>query len=831
MTENRRSVFGRGRWLPLQVPEDTPNLLEDLPDSAPALVDIFEQQRVKEELTNVILGFLDSTADYKTARTGERNLILALHGRYGQGKTRIVDEIRAQIDDTMLCGKRWCRPLAVRDFRCSDYVPDDLQFKFDQLLESGRGLRLLIPAFAIGSLAFWALWALGLLGTSFFDHVSAIVAVVAGAFVLPYRHVLRHALRQYNMNMPLRSIGKTLADSLFGSTDVLILDDLDRAAPAQQTALLASLQRFKSEFSGVVLVVFDDAPLLEALDTRERAGEYITKVFHASFRLAPMNARDAGTMAAEYGFTLRDSNPDCQIARKFGEPLVCGALARVFHLHGTASARFAKKLVNNVYCAARVGRFTNETDIIALVRLHALLQSLPILEARLEVLAQSLLEASDNELFDHVAARFDSALSSSQKSKVSDFLARTAHMQPARLSWLRQLRIWRSSPSVSDIAPPEAWQDDWTRSWAMAEALLVGLRAPQDRREEYQKLRKHVCRPPAHPELQASVLTPREKSPPKNASDHSQRHSTTRLPDNESKVYWNALVAQVYLFDREVVALDPDETVSNVLSDHRSQPLNTLYFSEPGNFRLGSIRTIFRHSLLSSDRLYDVRLGIELRTLLSPTKQTRVIDVPLALCSLSDQIDASSLDSVWPPFTDANPDQVLRNFRLLGTLLRDVDRSKRVLPLAHRDWIQHTARDGNITAVTDAVRETLNFGDTNLDDAYWHEGFVRRLWDIEGVSSWDSEEHSFVHALISLGSGPQQPFWPLWLLSLHSETQRVAKELVLRWTSVVLPKPTVALAAVPDWYEPIEELSGHWPLLQDALQKWVLRSTSEDFLS
>lgn len=827
MTDNRRSVFERGRWLSLQLPENTPNLLEDLPESAPALDDLFQQQRVKEELTDVILGFLDSSAAaYKTYRNGERNLILALHGRYGQGKTRIVDELKAQIDNTMLSGTRWRRPLVVRDFRCSDYVPDDLQFNFDQLLERGRGLRLLVPALAIASLVFGALWAFDLLGTSFFDHASATVAVVVGAFALPYRHVLRDALRQFNMNLPLRSIGKTLADSVFRSADVLIVDDLDRAAPAQQTALLASLQRFKSEFSGVVLVVFDDAPLFEALETRERAGEYITKVFHASFRLAPMNARDAGTMAAEYGFALRDINPDCQIARKFGEPLVCGALARVFHLHGTASARFAKKLVNNVYCAARVGRFTNETDIIALVRLHALLQSLPILEARLEVLAQSLLEASDDELFDHVAARFDSALSSSQKSKVSDFLARTAHMQPARLSWLRQLRIWRSSPSVSDIGPPEGWQDDWTRSWAMAEALLVGQRAPHDRREEYQKLRKHVCRPPAHPELQASVLTPREPSTPNNTPNRSHTLSATHLPDKESKSYWNALVAQVYLFDREVVALDSDETVSSLLSHHRSQPLNTLYFSESGNFRLGSIKTIFRHSLLSSDRLYDVRLGIEIRTLLNPKKQTRVIDDPVALSSLSDQIEASSLDTVWPPFTDSKPDQVRRNFRLLGTLLRDVDRSKKVLPLAHRDWIQRTTQNGNFAAVTDAVCETLNFGDTNLDEAYWHEGFVRRLWEIEGLSSWDSEAHSFVHALISLGSGPQPPFWPLWLLSLHSETQRVVDELVPRWESIVLPPPTVALTVIPDWYEPIEELSEQWPLLQDALQKWVLSSTS-----
>lgn len=824
MPAARRTIQDRGHWAQIEAPENAPSLLEDLPQSAPEMSDLFEQQRVREELTEVILGFLNATADKQSARDHERNLILALHGRYGQGKTRIVEELKAQIGNTMLCGKRWCRPLVVKDFRCSDYAPDDLQFNFDQLMESGRGLRSVFPALVIAAFITAWLSSSDFLRASVVDYAFAFFAVLAGTFAVPYRYLLRDAIRQFNLNLPLGTIMWTFADSVFRRADIVIVDDLDRAAPTQQTALLASLQRFKAEFSGVVLVVFDDSPLLESLETRVKAGEYITKVFHASFRLAPMNARDAGTMAADYGFALRRQNPNCPIARRFGEPLVCGALARVFHLHGTASARFSKKLVNNVYCAARVGRFTNEADIIALVRLHALLQSLPILEARLEVLAGSLLEASDTELFDHVASRFESALSTAQKSRISEFLARTAHMQPGRLNWLRQLRIWRSSSSESEIGPPAGWHDDWTRSWAIAEALLAGQRVPQERREEYLKLRIHTCRPPAHPELQASVRSSKLGQDQDDLVHDWRPVSATQLPDSMAKEYWLALISQVYLFDREVVALTPDETVSGILSDHRLKPLNTLYFSDTANFRLGSIGTIFRHSLLASDRLFDVRLGIELRALLQAKDQTRVIDNGLALSPWADQFDASCLDFAWPSFVDESTDRARNNFRLLGTLLRDFNRSRKVLPLAHRDWIEQKVRRGELSMVVEAICDALNFSSTTDGEVYWHEGFVRSLWDIDVLSSFDRKECSLVHTLISLGARREAPFWPLWLLALHGDAQRVAESLIPVWGGISLPGPSTLNSSFPDWFEAIEALSEHWPELRQELQEWVERS-------
>lgn len=813
----------RGEWPEIAAPKNAPHLLEDDPGAQPDLEGLFEQDKVTEELFGFIAGFLDRLAGSGNFLNHEvygpspgKNRVIALHGRYGQGKSRIIATLKNALDKRRLVGRRRRPCVRVQEFQCSSYSPDDLLFNFDHFLERGKAIRMLGLALFL-SIIVYALASVptideGLEAVNvgkFFVTATTFLATVFAS----YRHLLRDALRQLRIDRAILEILSDIIDHMFNKPDVLIIDDLDRASPDQQTALLNSLQRHARDFCGVVVVVFDDAPLFEALETREKAGEFITKVFHASFRLAPMNARDAGMMAFGYCRELRERNPQCLYAKKIFQPIVCGAMARVFLLHGTASARFSKKLVNNVYAAARVGQFTNEADIVALVRLHSIFQTVPQLESRLDVVAQSLLDTSDDRMVNHIAARIDGQISEAQQTRLTEFMARTPHMQPAGLHWLQILRAWRRGPSrAPDIAPPEEWPENWTRHWALNDALLASTRDPQERLSLYRDLVRFPFAPSAHPELKA-----------RNSIKHRSQH---RLPTEAETEYWNALVAQLHAFDDEVLMLETDDEVAELLAEHRNQPLGTLFYSNRAGIALAGIEAVFRHVLHVSDGLLEERFKHELGILLGSSQPKRVIEAPVLQNARIGEFEPNTLKDTWPPFP-VNPNEdpsakiAKHHFSRFGQLLRELNRFTPILPNAHQRWLRYNARQRHFDNIDDAIASLLGLNDEEIQPI-WHEGFVTELWRTLG------EDEGFLQHLVARARPPFQSFISIWLLAQYPQPERITDALseIDELPEPIFPEIAEANGRPPEWYEPIARLSEQWDTLARALARWEANQTS-----
>lgn len=657
----------RGSWDIFDLSRAGTSLLDDSAKSEPRIDDLFEQGKISSELQSVLFNFLTRKGSMK------EGLLIALNGRHGQGKSAVLQNATEALDWKLLRGSTKLFPVRVSRFNCSDYSSEDLRNNFDYFLESARGWPLFFPLIFLCILLSIAaipitliLWALGG-DTNLSTGAQQAIAVASGAlltFLLmglrPSRILMRDIWRNIRVGRSLWEVCLLVCDRIFVSSDILIIDDLDRAEPDQQKALLQSLMRHRGDFKSAVIVAFDDAPLLKALDGKRATSDFLTKVFDVSFRLSPMNARDAALMADCFANSICQINPHCSIARVFLEPMIIGDLARVFMLHGNASARFAKKLVNNVYVAARVGGFGRASDISALIRLHGVFQYIPALETELDNVAGSLLGASDSDILSFVRARFGEELPEVYGKKLERFLHFTSHMQPSNIGWLRLLRIWRTKPlgPTGDLVASNRWQRHWSFSWALNDAFIATKVDAHERQRIYQSIRV-----PGNEFVRYNDIELR-------SSGVGAFKNYASKPDQEDERYWKALVDRISIHDDEVNQSLTDEQKLLDLKAHQSMPIGQLVLYRQDGLRISSARGLVRHNLLSPEADIKHRLQFDLEEYYSSPQGG--LSFLAKLERQLDNADVGAINTSWPSLLKLGKDgEIDQHFRDLRDILLD----------------------------------------------------------------------------------------------------------------------------------------------------------------
>lgn len=796
-------------WAENKVPAPARRLLDDDPNTPPEIKSLFEQGRIVDEIERVIASFLDPEAGPKCDE--RRSLFLALHGRFGQGKSRVINELCDRLNWHRVSimqekNLRSGRGVRVVHFQCSYYKPEDLRQNFDYFMEGGRTYKILLFYAVIWLLAGSLLKpGLDLLGAEL-AQTTAYAAALLGFAAMglgSLRYLMRDVWRMFRIGRKVGEIFGEIGDRLFVSPDVVIVDDLDRASVQQQAELLLSLTRHRAEFQGVLLAAFDDAALLGGASAG--SAEILIKAFDASFRLAPMNAQDAGVMAAAYGVRLAKINPECELAQRFRHPFVCGALARVFILHGNASARFAKKLVNNVYSGAALAGYRTDADIVALIRLHGIFQYLPLLETQLDQLADSLLNSADDALAAEVRRLTGRSLADAERERVSTFLRATRHMQPGNLSWMRLLRMWRDPPA--NRSPLDQLPTTWTWTWAANEALLTTTVDPSVRLELY----RQAAASPG--DLVASDRELRLDDMPMTEAD--------KRPKAADREIWHAMIAALQVFDDEVLALLPDHERDALIVRHRRMVPGSLMFSRKDSLRFGDVRSAFRHSLSAPDRMYQDRLRHELKLLLEdPPTNGISSDIRLVDTGVS-RLRAAAIDDVWPDFVAGRPQlgrlkaQEEAHFRVLGVILQDLTDSQVTLPLAHRHWFAGALRQERHLAVLRALHCII--APTPGRQADWRSVVMRAFWNQFDSLEQTAEFQAFLaEALTRI----DVRFLEIWAVAFDPQQRIDPATLALNLPPTLLPQAAGFDLPEPEWLDAIDDLANQWPALQSVIDEW-----------
>lgn len=803
----------RGTWEDTRVELGQGRLLADGSDSEPRVQGLFEQSRIAQEITSSTAAFL-----VRDDASGPNGLLIALHGRHGQGKSAVIDEIESALNFRMLRGKTRRFPVRLARFNCADYSHEDLKDNFDYFLESARGWPLFLPVlFVVCLLSFLSLSLSGLFvafgipeSDIFWVKIaSALITIFAGFFILglrPFRLLVRDIWRQLRIGKGLVEVLLHAVDRVFISFDVLVVDDLDRADIQQQQALLHSLRRHREDINGVVIVAFDDAPLISAVERNVDVAELLTKVFDVSYRLSPMNARDAALMASGFAEELVKLNPKCEVAQVFREPMIIGDLARVFVLHGNASARFAKKLINSVYASARLGNFRRITDFAALIRLHGVFQYVPALEAEVEPIANSLLDVTDSDLLQYVQDRFGKELPAVFSRRLNRFLSRTSHMQPSNVGWMRILRIWRNRPigAAGDLVCPVDWSKDASLSWALNDAFLASREAVADRARAFNSILQ-----PGNELLRYNHIELRSSG---TGVATTSRGKASQLQSE----YWAALALRLKVHDDDLIQTLSDSEKLDLVEAHQKLPVGHLLTFRRSGIRFSNISDLFRHNLLSRDINLKHRLEYELSEfLLNPQDG---ITQKLPLTRALDGADATAINAAWPDFHLSNDPQLVRkNFETLVPIIRDFSFDEAVLPTSHKEFLLRSICDGSYEAAY--LEFSVLMPDLSLpsETHFWPVGAARELW--EALEKNHEQYSGFMLYLSTRAAAPWKDFQALWLMAQSRSEQ-------LRSTAIDLPELVSDVIpsnwdhlVYPLWNTGLFELSEQWPSLGKVLRE------------
>lgn len=517
--------------------------------------DIFEQRSVSSSLIRVVADELSST---------ERNdFIIGLFGRYGQGKTKVVNEIIQNFDRRQINFQGRQRFTHCEIFQASNYSVEDLEDNFDFFLEGRRVMKIAILSLILLLFLFFVTLRLvdvlqienRLQLTLLITLIGASLASL-GSLIGSFRLLWRDFSRSLRIGHA-RAFFQARLRSYWHGPKVLVIDDLDRATPAQQNALLQSLRRHRGSLGAVVIVAFNDEPLKggQALGLFE-AEEVFQKTFDLQARLGPMTASDAAEMSTFFleklvSRNLSDAKTlDSSPTHLFLSPLIVGDFARILYLHGNASARFAKKMLNSIFFEADRLSLTSVHDVSALMRVHGLLTFFPNLESDLDFLSFALNSQSIDELIKTIETRLGTSLGLDRERSIRRYLTYTNHLRPSHGTWKRVLRIWRNVTEREDLTRGAVFTTEFLRNWAMCDALLVATDVDGDRQQIFDDLLETPFQHPGDRQL------PRVPEFP-NLSDETPVDSV--LSD-----FWKFLVLRVHLYDISTTKSENDDFLDKI---------------------------------------------------------------------------------------------------------------------------------------------------------------------------------------------------------------------------------------------------------------------------
>ena len=533
-------------------------LLEDRPGSAPQIDHLFERDKVYAQMREVIEAAIMRLRRQRS-HSPPPTYVFALLGRHGHGKSSIIEELRKRDFPE------------ARMLNASGEDREDLLENFDYLFANPIPTIFLLEITVFGIIFF---------SYFVFFHKQDIsnAALASGALLLfmlvhlrPFfRRIMRH-FRLWKMDR-LKEEWRWFRQELLVSckpgkepdgANLVIIDDLDRATPEQQKAILLGLRRYRGHLGKVFLISFDEEPLLTHHEDDADPGELMVRTFDATWRLAPMTIMDAADMAISLTNELCKLNPHHWPARFLGDVQVRGDIARALFLHGTASVRFARKMMNNLLLDVARMRPPDVGDISALIRLHGLFYHVPVLETDMDIVAYRFLHHEEDRLLDDIEQMLRQPLRGDKRQALAYYLERTRHMAPHDLNWRKSLRI---KSRTRQQHPP-----DWTpvifpapedRYWCMWDAYLASETDPDERHRHYMELiKKRSLEPP--PPIDEEKL-PRMESGHCHADD-GDRH--------EGTLYWRLwrrpLVLRLMMMDREVIQRLSDAEVRYIVEEYQ----------------------------------------------------------------------------------------------------------------------------------------------------------------------------------------------------------------------------------------------------------------------
>lgn len=729
----------------MNLPPISHNLLDEGPEAPPQIDGLFEQDKTLEQMEATIRRAMREIYDGKTP-----SRIFALFGRYGQGKTRIIKKLQGAFP-------------GARIFRVADHDEKDLLRNFDHFMVRGKFSILVIFLLSVISILYLAPLLIGYFtdinNNPKIDAIYArililiisIVIAVLMSLVSPVRLWWRDVMRTIRMEgaagilssikqwfrgiwgwFTIASIQKWPWPPMPPRSPLLVIDDLDRASPEQQKAILLALRRYRSKMFKVVVVAFDETPLLKTdMQDEQSAEELLVKTFDASFRLAPLNVQDAAEMAWHFLKEIGEQNPGCPWAKRLRHPMIVGDMARAFILHGSASARFARRMVNMLYLQVLHIQPRNMHDISTLIRILGLFQYLPALENDADIIARRFNDLDEDGLIDAIEKRIAGKLGDVRKYALRHYLAATRHMRPVDGGWGVLLHVkWRnlSSRSQSDKCfPNEADLSKLEKSsllWALWEALMASQNKYQGRLVLYQKLLDGAV---------GDYISPPEDEEIINYSYHEINIKTAlwkalslRLLLHDEKIIckMNPIMLGKYIVEYEACQKDPlvRSCAFPALLFHYEKDGKRAFWAGAHEFILHQ-RRMRAYSNSDEGNIFHDLLRITLVHALSGKPPDVAIQRNFSeteKLSSPGQLPIS-IQNGWPlfhgPCTRDVDNLPKMHFHELGRITNQFPRDMDLLPKAHKSWLKERKACNDYTSITNACNSYMSSAYGGMNNA------------------------------------------------------------------------------------------------------------------
>lgn len=378
-------------------------------DDAPQTIDKSDAARLGEVETQLRAQLVELTREQRNKqRTGRATRLVGLFGGLGQGKSSLVltllDNLRKQHQYKGLL------------FNVSDYKAADLEFELDRILASyspGRHFRwlpllvivlllVLTPANGIPLPLLPDAWE-----TKALAFLTGVLGLIGGLYRRPFTFLRRRTERHWWTSTGLRHVWKRLRSGQLWlrQPDLLVVDDLDRAAVPQQRAILRSL--FKLDMPLTILIAMDETALRQSDPDPESPEEFLRK--HVPVRMKIPNRVQEDTIFLVFQLTmaLRERNQQAADNGKQGaqvvvsllnQPGCIAAICQVVSLLPEPGPRRIKRLLNNWALRCAQSNIRDPEDAGALLRLSGLTELCPPLRAEHERFIELLRNNDTTEL-------------------------------------------------------------------------------------------------------------------------------------------------------------------------------------------------------------------------------------------------------------------------------------------------------------------------------------------------------------------------------------------------------------------------------------------------
>ena len=418
---------------------------------------------VADQLARQLIDFIRSPE----SGHGHRPPRIGLFGGLGQGKSTVINWVLTKCEQSLdsapdaspssaNCHRSRWQQLRVERFDAAFYKSDELEHEFDRLLGtlSPRGwpsrlitLALCSTLLLLPVVVYWLL-------PDDLEKDSARYLVMLFVFfagvISPT--VLKRWSYWWRSGLRERSIGSPhwwlQARKMIGATtEILVVDNLDRANLKQQRAVLRALYKHLDHIGYAVVVCFDETPLLASETDPESPRELLRKSIHIEARMPVRVVTDTLRLAWMALSQAARLNPD--LAPILDNPRAVDALARTLELLAQiqpVGPRVAKHTVNNaLFFLAHVQSRNPPAldDWRAVLRLLALHTAMPQLRRYGDAL-RAVLQRNSHDGLSALTALIGTAAGDDPPALAERIFNATRAYHPADFDWSPWVVLWHS---------------------------------------------------------------------------------------------------------------------------------------------------------------------------------------------------------------------------------------------------------------------------------------------------------------------------------------------------------------------------------------------------